>query len=150
MHPFLKCCFTSLCNSVASIFYKLLLWWRKQIRAMAPRGQRGSKFVWGGSVRSLSTLSCAISGLAVCSPISLSLAYIPGLCTSVAGAARSVQADSVSPGARGTVTVCVCETGLLLLLGTGLCGAIGLQVFRHPSQMEEIQENKYLFLHGIL
>lgn len=104
----------------------------KEIRAMAPRGQRGSEFHWGGSVQSLSTSSCAVSGLALCSPISLSLAYIPGLCTSVAGAARSVQADSVSPGARATVTMCVCETGLLLLLGTSLCGEIGLSGVQTP------------------
>lgn len=46
--------------------------------------------------------------------------------------ARSVQADSVSPGARATVTMCVCETGLLLLLGTSLCGEIGLSGVQTP------------------
>lgn len=38
----------------------------------------------------------------------------------------------MSPGVRGTVTVCVCETALLLLLGTGLCGAIGLSDVQTP------------------
>lgn len=37
----------------------------------------------------------------------------------------------MSPSARGTVTVCVCETGLLLL-GIGLCGAIGLSDVQAP------------------